>query len=296
MLPPPVPAGGTIGVMAPAGPCPSEALDSGVAWLRGRGYKVVVAPNARSRTGYLAGSDAERLDGVTRLLDRGVHALIATRGGYGVMRLLPELPWDRLSAWGGWVVGFSDITALHAALAARGARATLHGPMVTSLARDPRGAESMVSWLSGRAGGEVFRFSQRHVLRAGSARGVSVGGTLSIMAALAGTPFEPPYDGCVLFLEDVGEPLYRLDRLLTQLRLSSRLGRARAVILGRLSRCGRGEAGWRERWRDLVLAAAPNAVVVEGLPFGHGGTNVAFPLGVELEIDTRRGVVSWGGG
>ncbi len=283
-------------MMAPAGPCPPEALDAGVARLRARGYQVLLAPNARSRTGYLAGSDRERLDGIGWLLDRGVDALLAARGGYGVMRILPEMPWDRLARWGGWVAGFSDITALHSALATRYGRATLHGPMVSSLARDPGSAESLLAWLSGAGGGEPFRFSPRNVLRPGVARGVSAGGTLSILAALAATPFEPEYDGCVLFLEDVGESLYRLDRLLTQLRLSSRLAGARAVILGRLTRCGRGEAGWRERWRALVLEAAPAAVVVEGLPFGHGGANVAFPLGVEVEVDAERGVISWGGG
>ena len=291
-----MPPGGTIGVMAPAGPCPQEALDAGVAWLRARGYQVVLAPNVRSRLGYLAGTDRERRDGIAWLLDRGVHALIAARGGYGVMRVLQEMPWDRLAAWRGWVAGFSDVTALHAALSTRGAPATLHGPMIASLARDARGGESLLAWISGCGDAELFRFGRRSVLRPGVARGVSAGGTLSILAALAGTPFEPAYDGCVLFLEDVGEPLYRLDRLLTQLRLSSRLGRATAVILGRLSRCGRGEASWRDRWRELVLEAAPGAVVVEGLPFGHGGPNVAFPLGVEVEVDTHRGVISWGGG
>ncbi len=283
-------------MMAPAGPCSPEALDAGAAWLRSRGYEVLLAPNAKSRTGYLAGGDRERSDGVAWLLDRGVHALVATRGGYGAMRLLDELPWERLAAWGGWVAGFSDVTALHAALSTRSPRATLHGPMVASLARDRRGADSLEAWLSGAGKAAPLRVRERGVLRPGVARGVTAGGTLSILAALAGTGFEPEYDGCLLFLEDVGEPLYRLDRLLTQLRLSSRLGRARAVIVGRMSRCGRGEAGWRERWRALLLEAAPDAVVVEGLPFGHGGANVAFPLGVEAEVDTRRGVISWGGG
>lgn len=283
-------------MVAPAGPCPPEALSAGVELLRGRGFAVLLAPNAHSRTGYLAGSDRERLDGITWLIDQGVHALVAARGGYGTMRLLPDLPWDRLASWQGWVVGFSDVTALHAALATRFPRATLHGPMVASLPRDPRGAALLVDWLSGHGPQKLFEVGSRHVLRPGVARGVSAGGTLAVLAALAGTPFEPDYEGCVLFLEDVGEPLYRLDRLLTQLRLSSRLGRARAVVVGRLARCGRGEAGWRDRWRELLLEAVPDAVVVEGLAFGHGGVNVPFPLGVEVEVDTIRGEIVWGGG
>ena len=295
-MPPPVPARGKIGVMAPAGPCPAEALDSGVAFLRERGFEVLIAPNARSRAGYLAGSDDERLAGIEWLLDRRVDVLISARGGYGTMRLLPRIAWDRLAAWGGWIVGFSDVTALHAALATRFPAATLHGPMVASLGRDARSAGLLTSWLRGKAPAMLFRLAPRNVLRPGAVRGVAAGGTLAVLAALAGTPFEPRYDGCVLFLEDVGEPLYRLDRLLTQLVLSSRLGRARAIVMGRLARCGRGEAKWHDRWRELLLEAAPKAVVVEGLPFGHGSTNVPFPLGVEVEVNTDRGEISWGGG
>jgi len=295
-LPAPVPAGGKIGVMAPAGPCPPEALAAGVEFLRGQGFEVLLAPNALSRAGYLAGSDRERLDGIVWLIDHGVHALVGARGGYGAMRLLPDLPWGRLASWQGWVVGFSDVTALHAALATRFPRATLHGPMVASLPRDARGAGLLVDWLGGHSPHTLFDLEEKHVLRPGVVRGVSAGGTLAVLAALAGTPFEPDYEGCVLFLEDVGEPLYRLDRLLTQLRLSSRLGRARAVVAGRLARCGRGEAKWRDRWRELLLEAAPDAVVVEGPAFGHGGVNVPFPLGVEVEVDTIRGEIVWGGG
>lgn len=295
-LPEPVPPGGKIGVMAPAGPCPPEALAAGVDFLRGQGFEVLLAPNALSRAGYFAGSDRERLDGIVWLVDQGVHALVAARGGYGAMRLLPDLPWDRFASWQRWVVGFSDVTALHAALATRFPRATLHGPMAASLARDARGAGLLLAWLSGHGARRLFELGKGDVLRPGVVRGVSAGGTLSVLAALAGTPFEPDYEECVLFLEDVGEPLYRLDRLLTQLRLSSRLGRARAVVAGRLARCGRGEANWRERWRELLLEAAPDAVVVEGLAFGHGGVNVPFPLGVEVEVDTIRGEIAWGGG
>jgi muramoyltetrapeptide carboxypeptidase len=282
--------------MAPSGPCPPDALGAGVEFLRGQGFEVLLAPNVLSRARYLAGSDDERLAGIAWLLDEGVDALIATRGGYGVPRLLPGIPWERLASWQGWVVGFSDVTALHAALATRFPRATLHGPMVASFGRDPRGAELTVAWLTGRAPRRIFELDGSHVVRPGIVRGVSAGGTLTLLAALVGTPFEPEYEGSVLFLEDVGEPLYRLDRLLTQLRLSSRLGRVTAVVAGRLALCGRGEEKWRDRWRELLLEAAPGAVVAEGLPFGHGRENVPFPLGVEVVVDTVRGEITWGGG
>jgi muramoyltetrapeptide carboxypeptidase len=295
-LPAPLRPGARVGVMAPAGPCDPVAVQAGLDFLQEKGFQTVPAPNLASRLAYVAGSDEERLDGLMALLEAGVDALLAARGGYGLMRLLPSVPWERLAAWSGWVVGFSDVTALHAALATRFPCATLHGPMVTSFGRDRASAELLVSWLSGHGPQRLFKVSRARVLRPGVARGVAVGGTLSLLAALVGTPFEPDYRGAVLFLEDVGEPVYRLDRLLTQLRLSSRLADVNAVVSGRLARCGRGEPGWRDRWRSLLLEAIPpNAVVVEGLPFGHGGANVPFPLGVEVEVNTLRGEVTWGG-
>ena len=283
--------------MAPAGPCDPRALAAGADVLRGAGYEVICAPNVATRTGHLAGTDRDRLAGIVGLLDEGVECLMAARGGYGTMRLLPDLPWERLAAWAGWVVGFSDLTALHAGLATRFPRATLHGPMAASLGRDAPGAEGLLAWLAGRAPHRLFDLRRARVLRPGVARGVAAGGTLSILAALAGTGFEPDYEDAVLFLEDVAEPLYRLDRLLTQLRLSSRLLRVKAVVVGRLARCGRGEAGWRDRFRELLLGSLPtDAVVVEGVSFGHGGGNAPFPLGVEVEVDTPGGEISWGGG
>jgi muramoyltetrapeptide carboxypeptidase len=295
-LPQPLAPGARIGVAALAGVADPAALGAGVDWLRQRGYEVVLAPNVSARDGYLAGSDEARLHGLSFLLDDGVNALMLARGGYGITRLLPVLPWQRLAAWGGWVVGFSDATALHAALAHRFPNATLHGPMVTSLARRPRDADALVAWLSGKAPRRLFRFRAERVVLPGKAHGIAVGGNLSLLASLTGTGFEPEYDGAVVFLEDVAEPGYRLDRLLTQMRLSGRLARVRAVVAGLMHRCGRGEVGWHERWRRLLAEAVPDAVVVEGVSFGHGLRNAPFPLGVEVEIDTGAGEICWRAG
>lgn len=267
-----------------------------MAALEGAGYEIVFPPNLRMRDGYLAGDDEARLESLHAVLERRPHAIVATRGGYGVMRLLPRLPWGELATWGGWVVGFSDLTALHAALSTRFPRATLHGPMLGGLAGKAEERADVLAWLRGGRRVPLFRIPPRGVLRGGIARGVAVGGNLSIMAALLGTPFEPDYDGAVLFLEDVGEPAYRLDRLLTQLVLSSRLTRVSAVVVGQMTRCGGGSRGWRHRWRRLLVEAAPQAVVVEGVRFGHGSRNHAFPLGVEVEVETSGRTIRLGGG
>ncbi len=264
--------------------------------LEAEGFRVVEAANVRHRDGYLAGDDEARRAGIEELLDADVEALLASRGGFGSARLLDRLPWERLARWGGWLVGFSDLTALHAGMAARTALATVHGPMVTTLARHEGSTRRLFQWLRGEAPDVLFRLTPSQVVRGGVVRGVAVGGNLSVLASLIGSPFEPDWDGAVLFLEDVGEPVYRLDRMLTQLRLASRLERIVALVSGRLVDCGRGERGFRQRWRRLLAEAAPpSAVVLEGLPFGHGRVNTPFPLGVEVEVDTRRRWVRLGG-
>ena len=283
--------------MAPAGPVKPSLAQSGLQVLREWGFEAVCAGNIDRSQRYLAGDDHERLDGVLDLLNQDVDALLALRGGYGTARILPHLPWETLARWGGWVVGFSDVTALHCALASHGFPvATLHGPMVSQLGRDWRTAARLLAWLTGKGKETLFRFTSAHVVRHGLARGEAVGGNLSVLSSLVGTPFEPPWQDTVVFLEEVGEPLYRLDRLLTQLRLASRLARVNAVVVGTLAGCGRGEQGWKQGWRELLADAAPRAVIVEGLAFGHGMRNRAFPLGVEVEVDTGRGTVRWSPG
>jgi muramoyltetrapeptide carboxypeptidase len=295
-LPPPVRAGARVGVFALSGPPDKPALGAGIHWLEAAGFEVRRAANLDDRDAYLAGGDEARVAGLVGLLDDGVDVLLAARGGYGALRALPLLPWQRLREWGGWLVGFSDVTALHGAAARHGLAASLHGPVTTTLARHEPSALRLVALLRGEAPRRLFRVPASRVVRPGIARGVSVGGNLAVLTSLAGTPFAPDLGGAVLFLEDIGEPGYRLDRLLTQLRLSSRLDSVKALITGGLTRCARGEQGWRERWRRLVAEAAPpGAVVVEGLPFGHGRANLSFPLGVEVTVDTRRGEILWEG-
>ena len=142
--------------------------------------------------------------------------------------------------------------------------------------------------------GEVlFRFPRRSVVRAGRAEGRAVGGNLSVLTSLLATPWEPDFDGAVLLLEDVDEPLYRLDRMLTHLRSSGRLRNVKALIGGSLRGC-RPASIRAKMWRSLLLEAAPaGAPIVIGLPFGHGATNMAFPIGGRVTLDTRARKLRW---
>jgi muramoyltetrapeptide carboxypeptidase len=285
-----------IGVVALSGPVDGEQLDRGLQRLRACGRRVELAPNLRHRRGYLAGTDDERLAGLDAVLDAGARTVIAARGGYGITRLLPRLPWDRLVEGRVRFVGFSDLTALLLPLVDRGGAVQIHGPMVASGLDDQRSARRLLDVLEGRlVGSPLFTFGAARVVRHGQAIGIAKGGNLSLLASLVGTPWQPDLRGSVVFLEDVAEPAYRLDRMLTHLRASGIFRGVKALICGTLCDCGDLDPLSRE-WRELLEEVAPEiGPVVTGLEFGHGTPNLAFPIGTHVTVDTASGRVDWSG-
>ncbi|HSO24464.1 MAG TPA: LD-carboxypeptidase [Chondromyces sp.] len=290
----PLQDGEPIGVVALSGPVAADKLEAGLKVLRSWGHPIVEASNLCRREPYLAGSDAERLAGLEEVMASGVRWIVAARGGYGCTRLLPSLPLETLRRRGVCLVGYSDLTALINPLAHGGGPVQVHGPMVAADLARPSNAARLHALLGGAlVSGELFRFSERSVGRHGRVSGPALGGNLSLLCSLLGTQWEPDLEGSVLFLEEVGEPLYRLDRMLTHLRASATLHKVKALIGGSLRGC-RPAAGRAGQWRRLLLEAAPEgAPVVTGLPFGHGADNRAFPIGAVVELDTRRGRVTW---
>ncbi len=291
----PLQPGEPVGVIALSGPVDPARLALGVDWLRERGHPVMCASNLASRgpEGYLAGGDDARLAGLDDVLDRGARVLLAARGGYGSTRLLARMPWPRLVAADVVVVGYSDVTAVLSGMLAAGGGVQLHGPMVAADLLRGRNAGHLWRLLTAGPGGpSLFSVPPAAVVRPGRASGTAVGGNLAVLCSLVGTPNEPLWDGAVVFLEDVGEPIYRLDRMLTHLAASARFRNVKALIGGSLRGCGK--PCERGRWRELMREAAPpDAPVVTGLPFGHGADNRAFPVGAEVEIDTRAGHILW---
>jgi muramoyltetrapeptide carboxypeptidase len=270
----------------------AEALERCAQWWRAEGFEVRVAPNAGARHGFLAGTDAERLADLLALWrDPGVDALVASRGGYGLMRLLPQLPAPELRRARKLFVGHSDATALLLFLRERCGLASLHGPM---LQRSDWSPESRARLLELACGGEDFGSPLLGKgVRGGAARGPLVGGNLSLVSASLGTPWEVDTRGAILFLEDVGEQPYALDRQLVQLRAAGKLDAAAAIAVGQLVDCE------SQRYPDVtsrdvideVLGATARGALVVDLPFGHIADNRTLPVGTLAELDGEAGTL-----
>lgn len=273
-------------VVAPSSPFDPDLFDRGVAILRDRfGLEPRMRSDIRSTRGYLAGEDGRRVEEWQEAAtDHEARAIWTARGGYGAMRLLHRIELGRLLHPPKWVVGYSDITALHAALNGAGL-VTCHGPVITQLPRvTPEVLEHLEALLFGEHREQAgpgpapgAGIAGTGVIRPGSASGALLGGSLTLLAHLCGTPYLPRFRGAVLFFEDVGEKPYRLDRYLTQLRLSGALDGVRGVCVGQLTDCDDGGVSGAATVRELVRALGVPAI--EGVPVGHEDRNLPLPLG-----------------
>jgi muramoyltetrapeptide carboxypeptidase len=281
--PPAVRPGDRVGVAALSSPVDRGLLAAGLAELVRLGFEPVLAPNLERRDRIFAGSDAERLGGLEELVDDpSLKAIFFARGGHGMVRLLDDIDWVRLAAHPRAYVGYSDLTPLLGGLVEHCGLSTLHGPMVVSdLARglDPGEAASLLGALAGES---EIELELEGVEGEGEREGVLLGGCLSLFASTLGTRHALALSDSVLFLEDVDEPLYRLDRMLTQLRLSGSLDRVRAMIFG--TSIAPGNIG---PWIDLARDAAPGALLGYGLSSGHVRPNYTLPLGLACRLDAR---------
>jgi len=282
-IPPSIRPGAVVAVVAPSSPFDREELMRGLAWLRTR-YLLRLSSSILARDGYLAGDDARRAAEMSRAMtDPEVGAIVCARGGYGAMRMLDALPWDAFVAHPKWLVGFSDITALHVVANARGV-ATLHAPNVSGLGRTISPAERLafIESLEGYAPNE---WSALGVLRGGRARGPVIGGNLALVAAMAAAGrFDVP-NGAIVVLEDVTERPYRIDRMLTALLLGGTLARAGAIVFGSFTLCEPGADGVTVEHVLRDRTATLDVPVVTGAPFGHGAPNFAFRLGATATLE-----------
>jgi muramoyltetrapeptide carboxypeptidase len=272
-----------------------DAFQAGLAILSER-YRVVYDEEIFERTGFLAGSDERRADEVNRYVrDPDVRAIVCARGGYGVMRILDRLDGDALRRDPKLVVGFSDVSALAAWAAASGVR-PVHGPMAVQIGRLP---PDDVAWLfrlledpspPGVVPATLTRVGARG---GGTVDGRLSGGNLEILTRLIGTPWEIDLGASILFTEEVGERPYRVDRMLTQLKLSGALDGVRAVALGDFTRCDEPD-GSPPTVADVLdeRLTAFELPGVAGLPLGHGERNLAVPMGATCALDLAAGVMT----
>jgi muramoyltetrapeptide carboxypeptidase len=285
--PPPLRPGALVAIVAPASPFDREELFRGLAWLRTR-YRLRLSSSILARTGYTAGTDARRTSELAgAMVDPEVSAILCARGGYGAMRIVDGLPWSAFSAAPKWLVGFSDVTALHVMANARGI-CTLHGPNVTGLGRTITAAErlSLLDALEGKAAAPWTGLEVVHASRgAVAARGPLVGGNLSLLLAMAAAGRLALPSGAILAIEDVTERPYRIDRMVTALRLGGHLDRLAAIVLGGFTQCDPGPD--RLTASDVLgeLTARVGVPVVAGAPFGHGAPNRSFVLGATAQLD-----------
>jgi muramoyltetrapeptide carboxypeptidase len=289
--PRPLRSGDRIAIVAPASGCPRDELERGAAEITRLGYEPVFSEAIFERGWFSAGpASARAADFMRAWLDPSIGALIALRGGYGSVHLLPLLSRDEVLKSPKLFIGYSDTTSLLSWLTCQCGIAALHGPMVErrlSLGSDGYDERSLLALLQGGQGLDLTPDGVT-VLRKGDAAGPLFGGTLTNIVASLATPyaFNPP-PGCVLFIEDVNERPYRLDRMLTQLRLSGVLGRARALVFGQMRGCD--EPGGEIAARDVVDAAMREfpGPVLYGFPSGHTlGPCWTLPLGVGVSVAT----------
>lgn len=278
-----------VALVAPAGPLNGEHdLERAKDNVRSFGWVPVVGANVLARNGYLAGSDGARLADLNdALVDDAIDAVWCVRGGYGVMRILETIDYAALRRRPKPVIGYSDITALHAAIATRCDVVSFHGPT----ARAQLSNFSRESLRRALTGGDPAGLAEgARVLAPGRARGRLVGGNLAILCGLAGTPYAPDYRDAILVMEDVNEAVYRIDRMLTQLRLNGALGACAGIIFGQFTDIpgDAPEESLGARSLDDVLADVASVLgvpCIAGAPVGHVADQWTLPLGAQVELD-----------
>ncbi|MGW8158161.1 MAG: S66 peptidase family protein [Desulfoprunum sp.] len=297
IIPPALKRGDVIQVVAPAGrPQSIEPFRSGLAVLDQMGFIVRYPERLWPGSGFLADSDAARAEELNRAFaDDRSAAIFAVRGGYGSLRMLGGIDLDLVRAHPKLLVGFSDITLIHNHLLASLGLIGLHGPVLTTLAASPPNAiERLYHCLTG-AWRNTFTFPSLEILRGGAnVEGILAGGNLTSLTSLLGTRFDFSWQGLVVVLEDVNEPLYRLDRMLTQLAIAGKFDEAAAILLGdfspgdtRHSETGPVDQEWLWQ-RVLDLTASSGIPVWAGLPSGHRPENLTLPIGARVVVNSSR--------
>lgn len=280
-------SGDTVAVTAPSSPFDVAEMERGLGIIRSMGFKVRIPQGLFNRNGYLAGCDRHRANAVNRLFsDPAVDAIACARGGFGGLKILPFLDFAAVRDNPKIFIGFSDITSLLSAFYSRCGLVTFHGPVCASLGgAATRTREALRAAVASDA---IINVNAANpvVIKPGRAAGPVLGGNLNTLCHLLGTPYQPNFEGCIVFLEDINEAPYRIDRILTQMKLAGCFQGVAGLVLGSFKKCGSfNKIGkiFEETFAELDIP------VVGGFAMGHGRHNITIPLGLGATLDGSRG-------
>jgi muramoyltetrapeptide carboxypeptidase len=287
--------GDTIGLVAPSSPLRHEGLlEKSIKVLEQQGFKIVIGESCGKKYGYLSGSDEMRAEDINRMFeDRSIDAVFCLRGGYGTPRILDRLEYDTIKQNPKIFIGYSDITAIHIALNQKCDLITFHGPMAASDMLEGFDEFSRKSYLDAITSikplGKIDNPIGFDIISMvpGKAKGRIVGGNLSLVASTIGTPYEIDTKGKILFLEDIDEFTYSVDRMLTQLRLSGKFKDCVGIVLGNFTNClpqyENFDHTLLEVFQDIIVQA--KKPTIHNFMAGHCTPKITIPLGVEALLD-----------
>jgi len=291
LIPSKLAPGDTIGIIAPAAHFDKVRFQKGVEVLESMGFRVNIPDDVFAQSGYFAGTDKQRADILNYLFENdSIKAIACARGGFGSIKILPFLDLDIIRNHPKIFVGFSDVSVLLNSFFEKTGLVAFHGPVVTSLSNsDQKTKDALFKAITSDIPIKI-NVEKPVSIFSGLASGIIAGGNLTTLSHLIGTPYMPLFKGCILFLEDTGEANYRIDRMLTQMKLAGCLDSIIGVALGSFDNCGSMDElyGVMETiFKDFRIP------ILAGFDIGHGETNITIPLGLEATLDADKGTLSF---
>ncbi|MCK5097019.1 MAG: LD-carboxypeptidase [Desulfobacteraceae bacterium] len=285
--------GDIIGICAPSGSFDSKLFDKGLEVIREMGFNPSVPKDIYQTKRYLAGNDSLRAEVITNFFaDKNVKGIMCARGGFGAIRILDLLDWEIIQNNPKLFIGFSDITALLVNLTKLPLMEVIHGPNITSLAKaEQKTKDSLYELLTiGSTGVSELRVATPVIINKGSSKGKLAGGNLATLNHLVGTIYQPEFKDCILFIEDTGEAPYKIDRMLTQMKMAGCFKGIKGVVAGSFNDCEN-----LEMVQEIIkeIFEEYNVPILAGLESGHGRINLSLPLGVDVKLTTDKPGVEW---
>jgi len=282
--------GDILGVCAPSARFDTGKLNLGIKVLENLGFTVKVPKEIFKKKRYLAGNDILRASVINNLFsDPDIDGIICARGGFGAIRTLDHLDWKAIKQTPKPFIGFSDSTAILLSLIGKTGNPVIHGPNVVSFAvAQKETIDSFYKTLTGSF--DKIKITDGQVLKAGKCAGILKGGNIATISHLLGTKFQPDFKNCILFIEDIGEPAYKIDRMLTQMKMAGLFEGIQGVITGAFEDCDNAEY-----IEEILLEIFDpyNVPILSGLDSGHGKVNLTLYMGIDIEMDTKSAIIHW---